>query len=431
VASFKARGLRYNERVRRFVRLAAGISALSALVVGCGSSSGGAYDAGVYVPPPSDASSESADAPGGDGGAPVDSGGGGESGSDARAGDGEAGAPTHLVAYASGYGPNIQWLSVNSTTGATASVGSVASFGSAPSFLAVDAAAKHLYAVDENATGQVGAYAIDAATGALSFQNAVSSGGNGPPFVTVDGSGKWVLVANYGDGTVSVLPVMGDGSLAAPVQTLSAGSEAHMIKPDPSNRFVFVPCKGADYIAQYVFDATMGKLTPNATPTVATASGAGPRHIAFHPSLSVAYVIAENASTVTSYAFDTSAGTLSPTQTISTLPSGFTGTNTGAEVHVHPSGKWLFASNRGDDSIAVIALDAAGAMTVHGFTKSGGTTPRDFSLDPSGALLYAANQGNGNVVPFLFDAASGSLTAAAGSPVGVPMASFVGFAALP
>jgi 6-phosphogluconolactonase len=417
--------------MRRRVTLAMRIGAGSALLFGCGSSSGGGYDAGLYVPPPDSSTTEAGDASVPDAGAGSE--GGSDSGGvvDARAGDGEAGAAKHLVAYASGYGPNIQWLSVNTTTGATAPIGSVASFGSAPSFLAVDAAAKHLYAVDENATGQVGAYAIDAATGALSFQNAVSSGGNGPPFVTVDGSGKWVLVANYGDGTVSVLPVKADGSLVAPVQTLSAGTEAHMIEPDPSNHFVFVPCKGADYIAQYVFDATTGKLTANATPTVATAPGAGPRHIAFHPSLSVAYVIAENASTVTAYAFDATAGTLSPTQTISTLPSGFTGTNTGAEVHVHPSGKWLFASNRGDDSIAVFALDAAGAMTVHGFTKSGGMTPRDFSLDPSGALLYAANQGTGNVVPFVFDAASGSLTAAAGSPVSATMASFVGFAALP
>lgn len=412
--------------------LVAGFLALSAPVVGCRSSSGGDYDAGLYVPPPNDAALESGDATAEAGEAGADSGGGADAASetDARAGDGEAGTAIHLVAYASGYGPNIQWLSVDVATGATAPVGSVASFGSAPSFLAVDAAAKHLYAVDENATGQVGAYAIDAASGALTFQNAVSSGGNGPPFVTVDGSGKWVLVANYGDGTVSVLPVQGDGSLAAPVQTLMAGSQAHMIAPDPSNRFVFVPCKGADYVAQYVFDAAAGKLTPNATAHVATASGAGPRHIAFHPTLNVAYVIAENASTVTSYAFDTTAGTLSPTQTISTLPGGFTGTNTGAEVHVHPSGKWLFASNRGDDSIAVFALDAAGAMTVQGFTKSGGTTPRDFSLDPSGSLLYAANQGSGNVVPFRFDASSGTL-ASAGAAVTVTAASFVGFAALP
>ncbi|HEX8793275.1 MAG TPA: lactonase family protein [Polyangiaceae bacterium] len=416
--------------MKRFATLVASVVALVAPLGGCGSSSGGDFDAGLYVPPPNDASMESGDASVESGGGGPDSGGAVDAPVEARAGDGEAGAAMHLVAYASGYGPNIQWLSVNGATGATAPVGSVASFGSAPSFLAVDAAAKHLYAVDENATGQVGAYAIDPATGALTFQNAVSSGGNGPPFVTVDGSGKWVLVANYGDGTVSVLPIQGDGSLGAPAQTLNAGANAHMIAPDPSNRFVFVPCKGVDYIAQYVFDATAGKLTPNATPTVATASGAGPRHIAFHPTLNVAYVIAENASTVTSYAFDTTAGTLAPTQTISTLPSGFSGTNTGAEIHVHPSGKWLFASNRGDDSIAIFALDAAGAMTAHGFTKSGGTTPRDFSLDPPGALLYAANQGSGNVVPFRFDASSGSLTTAGGA-VTVPMASFVGFAALP
>lgn len=414
----------------RWEAVAASVVALSVPLAGCGSSSGGDFDAGVYVPPPYDAASEGADAPEEPGGGPVDSGGGSDAPSEARAGDGEAGASMHLVAYASGYGPNIQWLSVDAATGATAPAGSVASFGSAPSFLAVDAAGKHLYAVDENASGQVGAYAIDAATGALAFQNAVSSGGNGPPFVTVDGSGKWVLVANYGDGTASVLPVKGDGSLGAPVQTLSPGANAHMIAPDRSNRFVFVPCLGSDWIAQYVFDAASGTLTPNAVPHVATTSGAGPRHIAFHPTLDVAYVIAEKASTITAYALDPSAGTLSPTQTISTIPSGFTGANTGAEIHVHPSGKWLFASNRGADDIAVFALDAAGAMTVHGFTPSGGTTPRDFSLDPSGALLYAANQGTGNVVPFRFDAASGSL-ASAGAAITVPSASFVGFAALP
>jgi 6-phosphogluconolactonase len=416
--------------MERFVTPAARFSALSALLAGCGSSSGSVYDAGLYVPPPADAAMDGADAGVESGGGGPDSSGGFDSAAEARAGDGEAGAPVHLVAYASGYGPNIQWLSVNVATGATAPVGSVASFGSAPSFLAVDAAAKHLYAVDENTPGQVGAYAIDAATGALSFQNAVASGGDGPPFVTVDHSGKWVLVANYTSGTVAVLPVNADGSLGAAVDTESPGAMAHMIAPDPSNRFVFVPCLGADYVAQYLFDASTGKLTPNATPHVAAAAGAGPRHIAFHPTLNVAYVVAETASTVTSYAFDTTAGTLSPTQTISTLPSGFTGTNTAAEIHVHPSGKWLFASNRGDDSIAVFALDATGAMTVQGFTPSGGTTPRDFSLDPSGALLYAANQGTGNVVPFRFDASSGALTNA-GAAVTVASASFVGFAALP
>jgi 6-phosphogluconolactonase len=346
-------------------------------------------------------------------------------------GGAEAAAPAKLVAYASGYGPSIQWLNVDPGSGALTPAGSVTSFGSAPSFLAVDAASSHLFAVDEDTPGRVGAYAIDPATGALTYLNAVSSGGDGPPFVTVapqpPGS---VLVANYGSGTVAVLPVGAGGSLGAATDTQSAGALAHMILPDPSGRFVFVPCKGADYVAQYVLDAAAGKLTPNAVPHVATPTGAGPRHLAFHPGGATAYLINETASTMTALAFDATAGTLTPKQTVSTLPPGFTGTNTAAEVHVHPSGKWLFGSNRGDDSIVVFSLDAAGAMTVHGFTKTGGTTPRDFALDPSGTFLYAANEGTGDVVTFRFDAIAGTLTAT-GNTVSVPQASFVGVFPLP
>ena len=342
-------------------------------------------------------------------------------------------ASQRLVAYASGYGPNVQWLSVDAVTGALTAQGSVASFGSAPSFLAVDPAGKHLYAVDEATPGRVGAYAIDASTGALTFQNAVASGGDGPPFVSVDPQGRWVLVANYTSGTVAVLPIQADGSLGAAVDTVTVGAKAHMVLVDPSDRFAFVPCKGADYVAQFLFDATTGKLTPNAVPHLATAAGAGPRHLAFHPDGKTVYLIDETASTMTALAFDATAGTLTATQTVSTLPVGFTGTNTAAEVHVHPSGKWLFGSNRGDDSIAVFALDATGSMTPHGVTKTGGTTPRDFALDPAGARLYAANQGTGDVVVFAFDAAAGTLTPVtdAGSTVTVPAASFVGIAPLP
>lgn len=351
------------------------------------------------------------------------------------AGDAGTGAdattpPARLVAYASGYGPDIQWLSVNPSTGVLGGVGSVASFGTAPSFLAVDGASKHLYAVDENTPGQVGAYSIDPAAGALTFQNAVSSGGDGPPFVAVDPQNRWVFVANYTSGSVAVLPIQADGSLGAAVDTVTVGAEAHMMVANPSDRFVFVPCKGADYVDQFLFDAATGKLTPNAVPRLATATGAGPRHIAFHPDGKHAYLVDETASTMSELAFDSTAGTLSILQTVSTLPSGFTGTNTAAEVHVHPSGKWLLGSNRGDDSIVVFALDASGTMTVQGFTKSGGTTPRDFSLDPSGTFLYAANQGTGNVAAFRFDATSGSLTPS-GSPVTATGASFVGLFPLP
>jgi 6-phosphogluconolactonase len=184
-------------------------------------------------------------------------------------------------------------------------------------------------------------------------------------------------------------------------------------------------------VAQFLFDASTGKLTPNAVPRLATAAGAGPRHLAVHPDGKTAYLIAETASTMTALDFDATAGTLTAVQTVSTLPAGFTGTNTAAEVHVHPSGKWLLGSNRGDDSIVVFALDASGHMTPQGFTKTGGTTPRDFTLDPSGAWLYAANQGTGDVVAFAFDAATGTLTATAGASVAVPSASFVGVLALP
>jgi 6-phosphogluconolactonase len=339
-------------------------------------------------------------------------------------------AGARLVAYASGYGPNIDWFSVDASTGAITLVGDVAAFGSSPSFLAVSPDVTHLYAVDENTPGRVGAYTIDPTSGSLAFLGAVSSGGDGPPFVSVDATGKFVLVANYGDGSVSVLPVQTDGSLAAAVDTESVGVEAHMILTDPTNHFAFVPCLGSDYVAQFLFDATTGKLTPNAVPHVATASGAGPRHLAFHPNGRYAYLINETNSTLSLYGFDSTLGTLTEIQTVSTIPSTFTGTNTAAEVRVHPSGSWVFGSNRGDDSIVVFSADPkSGNLTLVGFTPSGGMTPRDFTLDPTGTFLYAANQGTGNVVPFRFDSKAATLTPV-DTAVTVPSASFVGLAAL-
>jgi 6-phosphogluconolactonase len=334
----------------------------------------------------------------------------------------------HWIAYASGYAPTIQWLSVNAQTGALTPISSVGSFGTAPSFLAIDKTSQHLYAVDENTPGQVGAYDIDPASGAMSFLGAVSSGGDGPPFVTVDG--PWVLVANYTSGSVAVLPVRSDGSLGASVDTKTVGAESHMILPDPSNRFVFVPCKSADFVAQFTFDASTGKLTPNAIPTMPTAVGAGPRHLAFHPNGTIAYLIDETASTMSELSLDTTLGTLTILQTVSTRPPGATGTNTGAEVHVHPSGRWLFGSNRGDDDLVVFALDASGAMSTPKFAKSGGMTPRDFALDATGSFLYAANEDTGNVVTFSFDASTGILTTT-GASVTAPSASFIGLASLP
>lgn len=398
--------------------------ALSLLGLGCGNR------ASSTTAPPVDASAAEAEAAasptdGGDATAPTDAAGPGPDGGDA------ATALGPLVAYASGYSATIDLYAVDASTGALTLRSSIPSFGTSPSFLAINRAATHLYAVDENTTGRVGAYSIDPATGALTFLDAVTSGGSGPPFVALDRSEAFVLVANYTSGIVSVLPVQADGSLGDAVTTLPVGDNAHMILTDPSNRFAFVPCLGSDYVAQFLFDAASGALSANVPATVATAAGAGPRHLAFHPNGRWVYLINETNSTMTFLELDLDAGTLSPTQTVSTLPSGFTGTNTAAEVWVHPSGAWVLGSNRGADDLVVFAVaPSTGTLTPVGFTPSGGMTPRDFTFDPTGTFVYAANQGTGNVVPFRFDASSGTLTPT-GEPVDLDAASFVGLTRLP
>jgi 6-phosphogluconolactonase len=322
-------------------------------------------------------------------------------------GDRDGSLPTgRLVAYVSGYGPEIGWYSVDEACGALGATGAIRAIGNGPSFLAWNRTRRNLYAVDE-ASGRVAAYAVDAKSGALTFLNDVSSRGNGPAHLSVDATGKWVFVANYGDGTVAVLPVAANGSLGDAVHSRVAGANAHMIIADPTNHFVFVPCKGADMVAQYVFDPATGSLTPNAVPALATAPDAGPRHLAFHPNGKHAYLIAENASTVTTLAFDAQTGRLTALDSTSTLAPGSSAKNTGAEILVHPTGNWVYASNRGDDSIASFSVDAtSGKLTMTsvlpdggggGSTKTGGKTPRHMSLTPEGTLLYAANQGSGTI----------------------------------
>jgi 6-phosphogluconolactonase len=196
---------------------------------------------------------------------------------------------------------------------------------------------------------------------------------------------------------------------------------------------VLVPCLGADIVAQYAFDSQNGKLTPNAVPTFATDAGAGPRHIAFHPNGKLAFLVAEKASTVTSLAFDATTGRLTKIETHSTLAPGFSGSNTGAEIWVHPTGTFVFTSNRGDDSIAAFSVNASsGAMTFIGTTKTTGKTPRDFTLDPSGAFLYAANQGSDTIVPFRVTTAGAQvMLATTASATAFTQPSFIGAAYLP
>lgn len=344
---------------------------------------------------------------------------------DARPIDGPPPPPPRLMAYVAGYGTDIQWLSVDPQTGALTKVGSIAAAKPSPSFLAVDPAATALYAVSE-AGDRVVAYSIDH-DGALHYLDDVASTGAGPAHVSVDRTGKWVMVANYTDGTAAVMPVRAGGGLGDAVQTLAPGANAHQIVTDPSNRYAFIPCLGSDHVAQYLFDAQTGQLTANGV--LPTASGAGPRHLAFAPDGTHVYLLDEKASTVMALALDGATGKLSVLQTISTLPTGSTVTNTGAEIWVHPTGKLVFASNRGDDSIATFSVAADGTLARVGNTKTGGQTPRDFTLDPAGKYLYVTNQGSSTVVQLAIDP-SGTLTAV-GTPIAADMPSFVGIVALP
>ena len=339
--------------------------------------------------------------------------------------------------YVGGYRPEISIFRLDAATGALTPAGQVAA-GSAPSFLAWDPTHKYLFAVDEVDAGKVLAFSIDGATGALKPLGEASSAGFGPAHLSVDRSGHWVLVANYADkksGTIAILPIGPDGRLSAAVDTRDYGpaSMPHMILTDPTNNFVFVPCKGGPYVAQLVFDVSTGKLTPNEPERAATRPRSGPRHLAFHPSKDVAYLINEQEMAVIVYAFDRKKGRLTELQSIGTLPAktpiaqGFST----AEIEPHPSGKFLYGSNRGHNSIVIYRIDDAGRLKLIGHERRTIDKPRHFSIDPSGSLLMVANQGNDTVSVFRIDQSSGLLT-----PLGTPtpagkQPSFVGTLLLP
>ena len=292
-----------------------------------------------------------------------------------------------------------------------------------PSFLAIHPNRKVLYAAEEIESGAISAFSIDPASGKLALVNKQPSGGATPCFVTVDRSGKAVLVANYGGGSVASLPLADDGALREPAAVIrhtgsSVNAErqkephAHSINLDTANRFAFAADLGIDKLLVYRFDPATAALAPHDPPSVALAPGAGPRHFAFHPGGKLAYAINELTSTVTTFAYDADAGRLRELQTISTLPGGVKAKNITAEVQVHPSGKFLYGSNRGHDSIAVFAIDqASGKLTPIGHQSTQGKTPRNFGIDPSGTYLIAANQDSDSLVVFKIDAASGALSA--------------------
>ncbi|HEX8250885.1 MAG TPA: lactonase family protein [Pyrinomonadaceae bacterium] len=297
-----------------------------------------------------------------------------------------------------------------------------------PSFLAIDKNRKYLYAVNETVeyegkkSGAVSAFAIDRKTGDLRFLNKQPSLGGAPCHITVSDDGRFVLVANYLGGNVSVFPIENGGNLGASIDLEQHGgsglnkarqeaAHAHSIILDENNRFAFASDLGIDKIMIYNFDAGNGKLEPNAAqPFYRTKAGAGPRHFKFHPDGKLAFVINELDTTITSLEYDDKRGTLKEIQTVSTLPAGFSGSNTCADIHVSPDGKFLYGSNRGHDSIAAFKIDEkTGGLDFIEHTPTQGRTPRNFAIDPTGKFLLAANQNSDSIVTFRRDEKTGKL----------------------
>jgi 6-phosphogluconolactonase len=341
-----------------------------------------------------------------------------------------------LGTYTSGESEGIYRATLDLATGAL-SKPELAAKVENPSFLALHPSGKFLYAAGELSNfegkpgGAVSAFALDAATEALKLLNQQSSRGAGPCHLVVDRAGKNVLVANYGGGSVAVLPIEQDGRLRPASSFIQhKGSSvnpkrqeaphAHSVNLDPTGAFAVVADLGLDKVLVYRFNSAAGTLAANDPPHASVAAGAGPRHFAFHPSGRFAYVINEMNSTVTAFDYDAEKGTLTEIETKSTLPAPQQGNST-AEVQVHPSGRFLYGSNRGHNSLAIFQIDAQkGGLTPAGHQRTGGRTPRNFGIDPTGKFVLAANQGSDSVVVFRVDQDTGELKET-GQSIKVPM----------
>jgi 6-phosphogluconolactonase len=298
-----------------------------------------------------------------------------------------------------------------------------------PSFLAIAPDGRHLYCVAELAevegkknAGGVAAFEIDPATKGLKPLNQQSSGGAGPCHIVVDHSGRNALIANYGGGSVACLPINQDGSLKPASafiqhegkvadQKRQQGPHGHSINVDHNNAFAVAADLGLDKLFVYRFDAEKGTLTPNDPPSTSLQPVDGPRHFAFHPGGDFAYAINEISQSITALRYAPQHGVLYAMQTVSTVPDDQKGPkNSTAEVQVHPSGKWVYGSNRGPDSIAMFSVDPkSGQLTSLGQEPCGGKTPRNFGIDPTGQFMLVANQDSNNVVVFRINQETGKL----------------------
>jgi 6-phosphogluconolactonase len=335
----------------------------------------------------------------------------------------------YVGTYTEGGRPDgIHLIRMDRRSGKLRQVGSV-NAGANPSFLAIHPNGRVLYAVNEvekyngKATGAVSTFAIASDTGALTRRGEQPSEGGAPCFVSVDRSGRVVLVANYVGGSVALLPIQTDGALAPATQVVQhtgsgpnaarqEAAHAHCIVADPSNRFVLAADLGADRVFVYRLDLDGNRLRHIEGGDAVMRSGAGPRHIAFHPTLPLVFVANELDSTVATLRFDAERGALSPLDTPrSTVPAGWTGTNYPADIHISPSGRTLYVSNRGHNSLAVFSVaESTGALALDQVVSTDGDWPRNFSLDPTGRWLLVANQRSNSIVVFGRDQKSGRLT---------------------
>src|SRR5215831_9408672 len=289
-----------------------------------------------------------------------------------------------------------------------------------PSFLALSPDQRFLYSVHGDGDYAT-AFMLNRETGQAKLLNRGVTGGNNGVRQAVDPTGKFLIVANYGSGSVAVLPIAADGSLKdqhqlvrlpgepGPHKVEQVSSHPHDIVFDPSGRFVLVPDKGLDRVFVFRFEGVNGHLSLAEPDSVKTRPGAGPRHLAFHPKLPIVWVLNELDSTTATYRWDPERGTLTPIQVITTLPTDFTGYSTTAEIVVSPGGRFVYCSNRGHDSVAVYAANADGLLTSIGWQPTQGRVPRFIGRDPAGHFLYAANEQSDTVVTFRVDATSGLL----------------------
>lgn len=347
--------------------------------------------------------------------------------SSARAADQPAAYRVYLGTYTGSGSQGIYTAKFDTATGAISGV-ELAGELKNPSFLAIHPSRQYLYAVSEVAdangkpTGAVAALAIDDKTGKLTLLNTQSSGGAGPCHVNLDRAGKTAVVANYGGGSVASYAIGDDGKLAPAASVMQhrgsstdksrqEGPHAHSVYVDASSRWVLSADLGLDKVLIYGLNPQTSQLSEHKPGYAKVAPGAGPRHFAFHPNGKYGYVINELGNTVTVFAWDAEKGTLTEIQTIDTLPVDFTGKSYTAEVVVHPSGKFLYGSNRGHNSLAVFRVDeATGKLTLLGQQPTKGDHPRNFNIDPTGRWILCGNANTDNIVTFRIDQTTGHLT---------------------